>query len=137
MSSGIEDKNAKPYNTDSRKSAESCGCDEGAQHVYRRAGWKARDGSFRQSYCTECHGDFKKLSGKKRTAKLGEIKLKTGCIDCGYKEHACALDFYHIGPKLFSIGTDLSVPWKKVLLEIAKCIVVCANCHRVRHHASR
>ena len=64
--------------------------------------------------------------------RLGEIKLAAGCKDCGYREHAVALDFDHVfGPKEIRIGSTRS-SWDKILLEIAKCEVVCANCHRVR-----
>lgn len=65
--------------------------------------------------------------------KLAEIKLKSGCVDCGYCDHACALQFDHIGDnKEFTIAASSTVSWDSVLAEIAKCEVVCANCHFVR-----
>ena len=71
---------------------------------------------------------------------LDEIKLKTGCIKCGYKEHPVALDFDHIdsATKEFTIGTAYtSVSLKRLYKEIEKCQVLCANCHRIKTLQSR
>lgn len=66
--------------------------------------------------------------------KVADYKLAAGCTDCGYKAHAEALDFDHIGDKTFTISKagSLGYSWKRILTEIEKCEVVCANCHRVR-----
>ena len=76
-----------------------------------------------------------------RRAKLqvavDQIKLDSGCIDCGYNEHPRALDFDHIGSnKVFNVSAMVSHGYcfEKVLEEIAKCEVRCANCHRIRTH---
>ena len=65
--------------------------------------------------------------------KVSAIKLASGCVDCGYNEHPEALEFDHLPgmEKLFNISKNIR-PWPQVLAEIAKCEVVCANCHRVR-----
>jgi aerobic-type carbon monoxide dehydrogenase small subunit (CoxS/CutS family) len=64
---------------------------------------------------------------KKRAAKWrlsGMIKTASGCIDCGYAEHAQALQFDHISDnKKASVST--------ILEEINKCEIRCANCHAV------
>ena len=63
------------------------------------------------------------------------IKMWAGCQDCGWAEWARGLDWDHVrGLKLGSIATLIANgrPWVEVLLEIAKCELVCANCHRVR-----
>ena len=73
----------------------------------------------------------RKFKGRQR-AKLAAIKLTRGCADCGYREHSCALDFDHLGNKSFTIGLSVSNSWVRLLEEVAKCNVVCANCHRVR-----
>lgn len=61
-------------------------------------------------------------------------KLSQGCTDCGYKAHASALDFDHMPghKKLFTIGARPHSRPEAIWAEIAKCEVVCANCHRVR-----
>ena len=71
---------------------------------------------------------------KERRDLIDNIKLKTGCLLCGYKEHPVALDFDHLNPleKSFTIGTKYtSVSLDRLIKEIKKCRVLCANCHRV------
>lgn len=63
------------------------------------------------------------------------IKLHNGCAECGWSEWARGLDWDHVrGPKLTTIAILIGkiTPWDKVLAEMAKCEVVCANCHRIR-----
>lgn len=67
------------------------------------------------------------------TKKINEIKLKTGCIDCGFKKHPSALHFDHVrGKKKFTIGQIRTYRWGTILKEIGKCEVRCANCHSIR-----
>jgi hypothetical protein len=65
---------------------------------------------------------------------LAGIKLTSGCVDCGYRAHHVALDFDHLPEfeKLFDISRALWRPRKTLGAEIAKCEVVCSNCHRIR-----
>ena len=55
-------------------------------------------------------------------------------MDCGYNLHPAALEFDHVnGVKLFNIGEQIgSYSREKLWEEIAKCDVVCANCHAIR-----
>lgn len=72
--------------------------------------------------------------------RLDTLKLRAGCTDCGYNAHPQALHFDHIpgrGEKLFNIGAYVHCSWEKIEAEIAKCEVVCANCHAVRTHTRR
>jgi hypothetical protein len=66
---------------------------------------------------------------------VNSIKEQQQCCDCSGKFIACQLDFDHISEnkernvsKLVNVGASLS----KILKEIEKCDVVCANCHRLR-----
>jgi hypothetical protein len=55
------------------------------------------------------------------------------CMDCGNKFPPCAMDFDHVrGAKLFDIGRGKQRNRPELVAEIAKCDVVCANCHRIR-----
>lgn len=65
---------------------------------------------------------------------LDAIKLEAGCADCGYREHPAALQFDHLPGthKLFRLSHSAQRAWHLVLAEVAKCEVVCANCHAVR-----
>jgi len=78
---------------------------------------------------------------KKRKALLYklvvDIKVKSGCIDCGFKneKYPTIFEFDHIGNKKYdNIATMISRGCGKdnILKEIGKCEVVCANCHRIR-----
>jgi len=58
------------------------------------------------------------------------------CHDCKKKFHKCAYDFHHIDPniKSFEIAPALDRNWNTILEEIEKCIMLCSNCHRIRHY---
>jgi hypothetical protein len=68
-----------------------------------------------------------------------EIKKNLKCESCGESRY-WVLDFHHINPKekeyevssLIRIGNK-----KRVLDEINKCKVLCANCHRDLHHQEK
>lgn len=62
-------------------------------------------------------------------------KLAYGCTDCGYADHHAVLEFDHIlerGPKKACVASLYGKGMKAVWEEIAKCDVVCANCHNLR-----
>lgn len=59
-------------------------------------------------------------------------------MDCGGEFHYAAMTWDHLpgSEKLFDIGSVIgrSYSLKRVLAEIEKCELVCANCHAVRTH---
>jgi hypothetical protein len=64
------------------------------------------------------------------------IKADTPCTDCGHKFPAVCMDFDHLDgdAKIKSIS-DLVQQCASVAAidaELAKCELVCANCHRIR-----
>ena len=65
--------------------------------------------------------------------KLAEIKEASGCVDCGINNHII-LDFDHLRDKKYNISRMVhdGFSWKAIKKEIAKCQIVCANCHRIR-----
>ena len=66
--------------------------------------------------------------------QLDEIKLTRGCSKCGYKEHPSALDFHHLAEheKLATVASLYStLNLQKILAEVEKCEILCANCHRI------
>ena len=63
---------------------------------------------------------------------LNELKDKP-CVDCGGVFPPEAMDFDHVrGEKVSGIGFMWSWKREKVLAEMGKCDLVCANCHRER-----
>jgi len=70
---------------------------------------------------------------ERRKKVINEYKLGKGCLICGYDKCPSALDFHHLNPeeKERIISSMIaSCSWKKVLEEIKKCVVLCANHHR-------
>lgn len=64
-----------------------------------------------------------------------EIKENTPCMDCEIQYPHYVMDFDHRPgtEKKFQIGNPSNVPSMEALKEeIAKCDLVCANCHRHR-----
>ena len=57
------------------------------------------------------------------------------CQLCGYNKCIIALEFHHINPseKEFNFNKAISMDWEKTRLELEKCILLCANCHREVH----
>ncbi len=61
---------------------------------------------------------------------LGDYKRAVGCADCGFRDPR-ALDFDHVaGVKTINISFAKSIAQAQT--EIAKCVVRCSNCHRIR-----
>ena len=65
-----------------------------------------------------------------------EYKKTKYCVSCNEKDWRC-LDFHHTDPSKKSQHISRLVHFhhasiKKILEEIEKCIVLCANCHRKR-----
>lgn len=73
-----------------------------------------------------------------RRDKVAQVKLSTGCKDCGFRRWSESLQFDHVnGNKIIGVARMTGSSWEKVSAEIAKCEVVCANCHRIRTAHSR
>lgn len=71
----------------------------------------------------------------KRKHRLRDLKRDRACQRCGYS-NPCALDFHHRDPstKEFDIAQKAwSVSEERLIAEIEKCDVLCANCHREEH----
>lgn len=72
---------------------------------------------------------------EKKRQWLRSIKEDLQCEICGEARTVC-LDFHHRNPdeKEGTIN-EVLYKWSKerILAEIAKCSILCANCHRVEH----
>ena len=65
---------------------------------------------------------------------------KSECSICGYKRCKEALEWHHTGgDKEFNVSKFVNSNYpslknkEKVLTELSKCVLVCANCHREIH----
>ena len=102
-------------------------------------------------YCRECNkirqrewysaNRTKKVAYSKARMKVIRKKVKVWiesikqCRGCAVCDEGCAacLDFHHPGEKEFSICQRRDVSLARVMSEVAKCILLCANCHRKLH----
>lgn len=106
-----------------------------------------------QQFCKECQREYarqhyqnNKASYNERNERyrqrlrliLQDAKARP-CQDCGIQYPPFIMDFDHREGthKLDHVGRFILYTKKMLLAEIAKCDVVCANCHRMRTHLRR
>ena len=113
--------------------------------------WRRKALNQRDSYCRLCRAAYKKDhyarnrqryidNAAARRRKMLDVRVpelirylaERGCSDCGEGDPV-VLEFDHLSDKEFAIARGVrDRKWSSVLDEIAKCEVVCANCHRRR-----
>lgn len=82
---------------------------------------------------------YSRRGQERRQLLYWTLKSKFTCLDCGENDPAC-LQFHHRDPsqKLMNIGhKGKCSSTEKLLAEIVKCDVLCANCHRKHHYLER
>jgi excinuclease UvrABC ATPase subunit len=107
-----------------------------------------KDADARKEYMTQYHKEWyqahkdvrrRQIQEKKRRLRewLRMYTLERKCVKCGYDKCVAALEFHHRDPatKKFTIAQAVSMGYSKnrIQQEIAKCDVLCANCHREHH----
>lgn len=73
---------------------------------------------------------------KRQRAAFADFKATLKCNRCGFN-HPAALDFHHTDPTIKeSIVSNLisNGCYTRAKLEMDKCEVLCANCHRLHHY---
>ena len=84
-----------------------------------------------------------KTSAAKHKAYLSkyiqDLKSKSPCLDCKISYPYYVMDFDHVrGRKQANVAELINTLSKKRIdTEIAKCEIVCSNCHRIRTHDRR
>jgi hypothetical protein len=104
--------------------------------------------------CARCKKEYeyKKTSGHTKTLcgscvvgnrrrllkKMGVELLGGKCSKCGYNKTNRALIFHHNDPtkKQFDISRWGVVGWERLKNELAKCELLCLNCHAEKHDVS-
>ena len=68
-----------------------------------------------------------------------ESHIELKCVQCGFS-HPDALDFHHLNPdekesaiSVLKLKKPTEQSIEKFKQELDKCIVLCANCHRILH----
>ena len=74
---------------------------------------------------------------QQRKRKLVE-QFGNKCHDCGNSFPDVCYDFHHIDEtnKEFNPANGLKLSEERMLKELEKCILLCSNCHRIRHYDS-
>lgn len=79
-----------------------------------------------------------KRSHERALIRVFEHKESLGCSICGYNKCGAALDWHHIDPNSKERKLGIRSYFSKLgIEERAKCILVCANCHRELHFKER
>jgi hypothetical protein len=88
------------------------------------------------------HGRCKSCSrqaagDRHRKFKSECIAYKGGeCVDCGKMPHPAAMAFHHLDPKQKDVEVSKMRDKRlveEVLAELDKCVLLCLNCHAIRH----
>jgi len=89
------------------------------------------------SYCKKCFNSLKtkefRIKKVKAIAFLGGI-----CYDCKKTFHPSVFDFHHLDPdiKEHTWHSLQKKPERKRNEELNKCVLLCSNCHRLRHYGA-
>jgi len=85
-----------------------------------------------------CHGKpFRQSFRARRAAELQKLKESSPCTDCGRYYPSYVMQFDHVsGDKKFNISKASRgfTSTARLEAELAKCELVCANCHAIRGH---
>lgn len=95
------------------------------------------NGKSLHTHCKTCVK--KKVIERQREIKKKVVQYMGGkCIDCGYDKHLAALQIHHLNPSIKDPNftqfktRKFDVRFEK---ELKSCVLLCANCHAVRHAA--
>lgn len=70
---------------------------------------------------------------------IQDLKSRTPCMDCKESYPYYVMDFDHVRGRKHKNVMELipTLSKKKIDEEIAKCEIVCSNCHRIRTHSRK
>ncbi len=85
--------------------------------------------------CNSCSTRIRRYRCKRAAIKY----LGGKCNRCNWAGDIAGFDFHHkdSSQKEFQIGSAVNKKWEVVKLELNKCELLCANCHRIHHTANR
>jgi hypothetical protein len=78
---------------------------------------------------------WQKSKGRKN--KLRAIEYLGGhCTDCKNEFPPYVYDFHHLDPNIKdnNIARLMGRKWEGIVHELDKCVLLCANCHRIREN---
>lgn len=76
---------------------------------------------------------------RRKRDRLDGLKVGKACMDCGVEYPPPVLQFDHRPGEVkeFDVSQGYGYSLERVLAEVAKCDLVCANCHVLRTMARR
>lgn len=113
------------------KKCNICGCIKPISEYYVVSGKTL-------AFCKSCQKEKEKKRYKEKAKKLINFKKTLQCKKCGEKRFYL-FDFHHRNPdeKDYSISDNPRASLESIQDEIAKCDVLCSNCHREWHYLNR
>jgi hypothetical protein len=103
---------------------------------------KSKHKEYSRSHYLKTQEETKQRTKDNKAAQKEEwytFKSTLKCTHCGFS-HIAALDFHHEDPatKIGNVHRFISNgQFARAYEEIKKCIVLCANCHRIHHAKER
>lgn len=88
--------------------------------------------------CRQCFNNY--CINRWRQRKKDAIVYKgSSCVDCGLSFPQIpysVFDFHHLNPSEKDVDwSKLRLrSWSSIMSELDKCVLLCSNCHRIRHH---
>jgi hypothetical protein len=132
------------------KRCPKCGrdTDEFAKNKTRKDGLQRVCKSCHRGYTKKHYADntqYYKDKAKRRRDEMKPIlraivseNKQNPCKDCGEQFPECAMDFHHpkgdLDKKVIGELVNGGYSAERLLEEIRKCTLLCACCHRIRHH---
>jgi hypothetical protein len=107
-------------------------CNRQYEYIRIRTKGKEYSNGSTTKYCNSCVVNIRRFKLRKKIIDY----LGGSCVDCGYNKCYGALDAHHLDEltKDFNISGAHCKSWKTIVKELEKCILLCSNCHRERHH---
>jgi len=100
--------------------------------------WYHENKDVRRAWTEKNRDKWNKYKNERRAAnKLKAVELMGNkCAHCNQSFHHAAYDFHHTDPnqKDFAISDKTTQRWESIEKELAKCMLLCSNCHRIHHH---
>ena len=122
-----------------RKMCKVCCVEHDISDFYTNGTRTKANGDITQRYhaSCKCARSVRKKEDKKRyiDTAMAALGMELKCSKCGYNEYREALEFHHTEPsnKMFNIADAHKHSAASLLVEMAKCEILCCNCHQIHH----
>jgi hypothetical protein len=117
------------------KTCAKCGVEKNSSLFYKKSD------KYSHSFCKECFNRY--CSERWVNKKIESIIYKgSECIDChiSYPEEPYVIfEFHHLDPNIKDFDwSEMKLQKKEIIIkELDKCVLLCSNCHKKRHHQGK